>query len=412
MAITTPQNILYLVHRVPYPPNRGDRIRSFHLLDFLARRANVYLGTLADEPLESGTLEALHSRCKEVAIERLGRWRWLTAAASLTTGRSATEGLFRSSQLRQALERWTQQVQFDAVVVFCSSMVQYLDLPGLQSVPTIVDLVDVDSQKFFDYAATSRGVKKWLYRWEGRRLRKLESSLPSRVQAITLVSHAEAQIYRGFCPNDRTHAITNGVDLEYFQPSGTECRPERCVFVGALDYRPNIDGICWFCKEVWPQIRSARPQATLAIVGRNPDPAVRRLASLPGVEVFGSVPDVRPHLAEATLAVVPLQIARGVQNKVLEAMAMGKPVIASPGAAEGLGVVDGEELLIAIDPKHWTASVCRLLADAALRRRIAEVGRQFVEQQHDWEHSLSGFSGLFDLPATASPSFNGATIHA
>lgn len=371
----------------------------------------MYLGALADEPLESGTLEALHSRCKEVAIERLGRSRWINAAVSLTSGRSATEGLFRSSKLRQTLDRWTHQLQFDAVVVFCSSMVQYLDLPGLKDVPTVVDLVDVDSQKFFDYAATSRGIKKWLYRWEGFRLRKLESSLPGRVQAITLVSEAEAMIYRGFCPNDQTHAITNGVDLEYFQPSRAECRPERCVFVGALDYRPNIDGICWFCKAVWPQIRAARPQATLAIVGRNPDAAVRRLASIPGVEVFASVPDVRPHLAEATLAVVPLQIARGVQNKVLEAMAMGKPVVTSPGAAEGLGVVDGEELLIAIDPNQWTTSVCRLLADASLRCRIAGVGRQFVEQHHDWEHRLLGFSGLFDLPNVASPSFIGATIH-
>ena len=148
---------MFLVHRVPYPPNRGDRIRSFHLLEFLSRRANVYLATLADEPLEPGTLDALRSRCRDVAVERLGRSRWLAAAASLAAGKSATEGLFRSRRLRQTLAAWTKQISFDAVVVFCSSMVQYLDLPGLEGVTKVVDLVDVDSQKFFDYAAKVAG---------------------------------------------------------------------------------------------------------------------------------------------------------------------------------------------------------------------------------------------------------------
>lgn len=393
---------MYLVHRVPYPPNRGDRIRSFHLLEFLARRANVYLGTLADEPLEPGTQEALEARCKQVAIERLGRGRWLQAAISLAAGRSATEGLFRSAKLRRTLEQWTREVQFDAVVVFCSSMVQYLDLPGLQGIPAVVDLVDVDSQKFFDYTATARGLKKWLYQLEGQRLRRLECTLPGRVQAITLVSEAEAEIYRSFCPNDRTHAVTNGVDLEYFQPTGKEGRPDRCVFVGALDYRPNIEGIVWFCQEVWPQVLANRPEATLAIVGRNPDQAVRRLATIPGVEMIGAVPDVRPYLAEATLAVVPLQIARGVQNKVLEAMAMGIPVIASSGAAEGLEVNNGEEIVIASSPKEWETAICRLHADAPSRHRLAQNGRQFVEAHHHWEQSLLSFARLLPLSGARS----------
>jgi sugar transferase (PEP-CTERM/EpsH1 system associated) len=371
----------------------------------------VHLGTLADEPLEPGTQEALAARCQQVAVERLGGGRWLRAAASLATGRSATEGLFRSVKLRRTLEQWTQKVQFDAVVVFCSSMVQYLDLPGLKSVPTVVDLVDVDSQKFVDYTTSGRGLKKWLYQLEARRLRKLECTLPGRVQAITLVSEAEAQIYRSFCPNDRTHAITNGVDLEYFQPTEKAGRPDRCVFVGALDYRPNIEGIVWFCQEVWPKVRAVRPQATLAIVGRNPNPSVRNLTSIPGVEVIGSVPDVRPHLAEATLAVVPLQIARGVQNKVLEAMAMGIPVVASSGAAEGLGVIDGEELLIASSPKNWSASICQLLADAPLRSHLTQSGRQFVEEHHHWEQSLSGIAGLLDLSRRTNPERNRTSSH-
>src|SRR6476646_1209173 len=170
-------NLLLLTHRVPYPPNRGDRIRSYHLLDFLARQANVYLATLADEPLESGTRQKLESICHRVTIEQLGRSRWLRAAASLAAGGSATEGLFYSPKLRKTLEQWTSEVTFDSVMVFCSSMVQYLDLPGLKNVRTVVDLVDVDSQKFFDYAVTASPPKKWLYKLEGHRLRKLERSL-------------------------------------------------------------------------------------------------------------------------------------------------------------------------------------------------------------------------------------------
>ena len=177
---------MYLVHRVPYPPNRGDRIRSFHLLDFLARRSNVHLATLADEPLEAGALEALQSRCQQVTIENLGRFRWWRGAASLAAGGSATEGLFRSPRLRETLRQWTRDVKFDAVMVFCSSMVQYLDLPGLRNVRTVVDLVDVDSQKFFDYAVTAPRPKKWLYQLEKprRNFRSMTKQKPSVLWTI------------------------------------------------------------------------------------------------------------------------------------------------------------------------------------------------------------------------------------
>jgi sugar transferase (PEP-CTERM/EpsH1 system associated) len=381
-------NILFLVHRVPYPPNRGDRIRSFHLLKFLAERADVSLATLADEPLEPGTMEALNARCSRVAVEPVGRDRWLRAAASLAVGRSATAGLFRSPRLARTVRTWSRDVHWDVVVVFCSSMVPYLDLPELSGVPAIVDLCDVDSQKFFDYAAHSQGLKRQLYLLEGRRLRHLESSLPARVQAITLVSEAEAALYRGFCPNDRTHAVTNGVDLEYYQPVATEGRRGRCVFVGAMDYQPNIEGVLWFCQHVWPTFHTNHPYATFAIVGRNPAPAVRGLAKLPGVEVIGCVPDVRPHVAAAQIAVIPLQIARGIQNKVLEAMALARSVIASPQALEGLAVDRVQSAASANTPGDWLQQLDFLLSHAVARNDLAAAGRAFVERHHSWEACL------------------------
>ena len=381
-------NLLFLVHRVPYPPNRGDRIRSFHLLKFLAERAHVSLATLADEPLEARALDVLNGLCKRVAIEHIGKSRWLRAAASVVCGHSATEGLFRSPRLRQTVRDWSRGEHWDAIVVFCSSMVQYLDLPELAGVPTVVDLCDVDSQKFLDYASQSRGLKRQLYKLEAHRLRRVECSLPSRVKAITLVSEAEANLYRSFCPNDCTHAITNGVDLDYYRPILGDGRPGRCIFVGAMDYQPNINGVVWFCEHVWPHVIAARADATFAIVGRNPSPAVRRLASLPGVEVTGSVPDVRPFLATAQVVVVPLLIARGIQNKVLEAMAMTKPVIASPQALEGLSVDSGVHVLSATTVDEWRERISFLLTHTDVRRELADAGRAYVQCHHSWQACL------------------------
>jgi sugar transferase (PEP-CTERM/EpsH1 system associated) len=389
-------DILYLVHRVPYPPNRGDRIRSFHLLEFLAQRANIHLATLADEPVPEETTKALNERCRSVAIQSLGRSRWLHGAASLATGVSATEGLFWNRDLFRTVRNWSRETNFDAAVVVCSSMVQYLSIPELRDVPAIVDLIDVDSQKWFDYAAKTRSPKRWLYLLEGGRLRRLERRSGCRASAVVLVSEAEAELYRTIYPNSHTYGVPNGVDLEYFHPLPGEGRPGRCVFVGALDYRANIDGICWFCREVWPQIRAARPDATLAVVGRNPSAEVRQLSHLGGVEVFGSVPDVRPYLADASVAIAPLRIARGIQNKVLEAMASCRAVIASPEALEGLSVAPEQHVLCAASPGQWVEMLTRLMASGELRSQLQQSARAFVATNHSWQACLAPVGALLN----------------
>jgi len=385
------ESVLYLVHRVPYPPNRGDRIRSFHVLEFLASRAEVHLAFLAEEPPSGPTMEVLEGLCRRVAAVPLGRHsRWAHAAWSLLAGRTATEGLFSCRDLREIVRRWAQETRFDAAFVFCSSMVQYLDAPGLARVPAIVDLVDVDSQKWLDYAEHSRWLRRSLFRMEGYRLRRLESALPQRAAAITLVSQCEAEIYRSFCPAECVYAIPNGVDLDYFRPeeSAVASRSQQCVFVGALDYRANSDGITWFCKNVWPEVRRRRPGAVFRVVGSRPGAAVRRLARLPGVELVGEVPDVRPYLADAALVVVPLRVARGIQNKVLEALAMGKAVVASPQARDGLDVLPGIHLSEASTPSEWTDAVALLLDNQELRRRLGLAGRELVEASYAWEARL------------------------
>ncbi len=398
-------NVLYLVHRVPYPPDKGDRIRAFHLLRFLSRRAAVHLACLADEPVPVAALAALGRYCARVGIVRLGRWtRWASAFGSLVCGGTVTAGAFRSAGLRAVVRQWAAETAFDAVVASASSMVPYLRLPQLGGVPAVVDLVDVDSQKWFDYAAVTRRPLAWLYAAEGRRLRRLEGSLPSWARAVTLVSEAEADLYRGFCAPGAVRAVTNGVDLAYFRPRPQQAVEPACVFVGALDYRPNVDAACWFCEAAWPEVRRLRPRAELWLVGRRPAPSVRRLAAVPGVRVVGQVPDVRPYVARAALAVVPLRIARGLQNKVLEALAMGKAVVASPQALAGLQPRTDVPAVTARSPEEWVEHVVRLLDDEALRRQLGARGRQYVEDHHDWDTCLKPLGSLLGL-AEARPAF-------
>jgi sugar transferase (PEP-CTERM/EpsH1 system associated) len=207
------------------------------------------------------------------------------------------------------------------------------------------------------------------------------------------VSQAETDLYRQCCGDGPVYAAGNGVDLDYFSVAPLP-KQASCVFVGALDYRPNVDGVCWFCQDVWPTVHKARPDARLALVGRKPVAAVERLAAVAGVTVVGQVPDVRPYLAAASVALAPLRIARGVQNKVLEAMAMGRPTIASPQALEGLDVVPGREALCASSPEEWGKAILELLANPASGQRLALMGRRYVEQNHCWESCLAPFEDI------------------
>jgi sugar transferase (PEP-CTERM/EpsH1 system associated) len=393
--------VLYLVHRVPYPPDKGDRIRAYHLLRWLAPRTDVYLACLADEPVTAEVTGALRSMVREVAVVPVGGWsRRFRILRSLVCGRTATEGAFASRELAETVTDWAQRVDFDACLTSASSMVPYLRLPALRNTPAVVDLVDVDSQKWFDYAAASWGPRAWLYRLEGRRLRRMERPLPTWARGVLLTSEAEVNLYRQFAADGPIYSVNNGVDLEYFQPA-PPAGGARCVFVGALDYRPNVDAAIWFCREVLPDIRRRRPEVRVALVGRKPVSAVHELGHLPGVEVVGQVPDVRPHVAGATVVVAPLRIARGVQNKVLEALAMAKATVASPAALGGVKATPGRHLLAATTPAEWTESVLRLFNDDAFRTALGAAGRRYVEGQHSWESCLQPLEGILGLEAPA-----------
>jgi len=399
-------DILFLAHRFPHPPDKGDRIRSFHLLRWLADRARVRLATLAHEPFDPKSAEVLGDLCAAVSIHQTSPWtRRARSAWSLARGRSATEGAFQSASLARTIDDWAGRIPFDLAIASSSGMVPHLRRASLRNVPALVDLVDVDSQKWLDYANHCRGPARWLYRLEGARLRRVEREVPSWALGALLVSRTERDLFGSFQDATGVHVIENGVDLEALTPrEGAVEEPGSCVFVGALDYRPNVDAICWFCREVWPEVLRRRGDARLRVVGHHPTAAVRELGSIPGVEILGRVPDVRPHLERAGVVVVPLRIARGIQNKVLEGLAMGKAVLASPEALKGFR----PDLEVPVRPAsaagEWVEGLLELFDDVEERRRLGRAGRAFVTAHHRWDRCLEPLAEILGGPAAAAQS--------
>jgi sugar transferase (PEP-CTERM/EpsH1 system associated) len=395
--------LLVLTHRVPFPPDKGDRIRTYHMIKYLSKHADVHLACLADEPVHSDARSTLRHYCKRVGIIPIcGRKRRVRAGLSLLRGRTATEGVFSEPALASLLRTWTRETRFHSALVSTSGLSRYFRSLRARGIPLIVDMVDVDSEKWFDYARCSPAPQSWFYRIEGARLRRLEGEIAGWADGVTFVSESEARLFRRLVRADRpVHAVTNGVDLEYFRPvAGSAPEDGSCVFIGALDYKPNVDGVSWFCREVWPDVRAEIPWATMSIVGRRPVARVQQLGRLPGVRVLGQVPDVRPFLADASLVVVPLRLARGIQNKVLEAMAMGKAVVASAEAIDGLGVDPRTDLICARTADQWVDSVCEMLKDSERRARVNDAARRFTVQRHQWDSTLGPLLDVLQLPGS------------
>ncbi len=391
-------SVLYITHRVPWPPDRGDRIRTWNVLRYLSTRANVDLACLADEPVSDETMKELQRVTRRLAvIPHSGKQRYVTGLFSLLTGNTVTEGLFDCASMRTLLDDWSESEEYDAVMASSSGIAGYLKREYLARPVQWVDLIDVDSQKWFDYSKAARFPMSLIYKLEGKRLRAVEKRLARRCEQLLVVSDAERDLFRSFCQTDKIKAVGNGVDSIYFAPSTNvhvdEC---SCVFVGVMNYKPNADAAIWFVRNVWSQIRGRYPHAVFRIVGKSPTAEVRALAAVPGVEVTGSVPDVRPWLHRSTCAVVPLHIARGIQNKVLEAMACGRPVICSPAPLKGLAAEPGLHLLQADVASEWVESVSRVFADRNLQQELGMAGAAFVQLHHSWDHCLSPLDRMLE----------------
>ena len=387
-------NLLFLAHRLPFPPNKGDKVRSYNLLRYLAARHRVFLGTFVDDPDDEQHVAAVRELCVEVHAPRLYPGR---ARIGSLQGLLRAEPLTLSYYRDMSMTRWVQRVQahesIDAVLVFSSSMAQYAtSFPG----PVLMDFVDVDSAKWTGYASAHRWPLSWIYGREGRTLLAYEREIAANASHSFFASEKEAALFRSLAPEsaNRVAALGMGVDAEYFSvESGRVCpySPGEIpiVFTGAMDYWPNIDAVCWFAREMLPQLRQRWPSLRFHIVGRSPAPAVRALES-DTVNVTGTVPDVRPYLQHAAVIVVPLRLARGVQSKVLEAMAMARPVVAAAACVEAIDVTPGEHLVSAADSGDYVQAIDTLLREPARAIAMGKAGRARVVEAYSWAAQLRG----------------------
>ncbi len=400
-------NLLYLVHRMPYPPNKGDKVRSYHLLKHLVERHRVFVGTFIDDPDDEAHVDTLRALCAGLHVTRLHRGRArIGSLAGLLDGEALTLRYYRDAALARWVQETVRRERIDAVVVFSSSMAQYAQDLGL---PTLVDFVDVDSAKWTEYAERHRWPVSWLYRREGERLLAYERAVAARAGRSFFVTEKETALFRSLAPESAglCEAMCNGVDAEYFAPDPARPSPYepaelQVVFTGAMDYWPNIDAVTWFASEILPRLLADWPALRFHIVGRNPVPAVLALAG-ETVRVSGTVPDVRPYLQHATLVVAPLRLVRGLQNKILEAMAMARPVVAALECAEAITAERGVDLVAAADADAFVREVDALLRDPAQAAAIGRAGRRRVQRDYGWDAHLDAFEHHLELLLDKQP---------
>jgi sugar transferase (PEP-CTERM/EpsH1 system associated) len=383
---------------MPFPPNKGDKIRSFNILNHLAKRHDVYLACLVDDESDLRFVPEIEQRVSRFVFDRIKpRMKKLLAMRGLFRSRPITVGYFYSSALQRQIDSIIDTVDIDAFVCSSSPMAEYLYRSRhangkIRRALRVMDLIDVDSAKWGQYAEQGRWWTSCIYRYEAKHLADYEQRIAQKFDHVLVVSEQEKNVFPGGGNAANLEAMSNGVDLEYFRPdrsvTHTTTRP-TLVFTGAMDYLANIDGIKWFVELVFPRVQAAVPDVELLIVGSKPTQEIERLGRLRGVVVTGFVEDVREYLARASVCVVPLRVARGIQNKVLEAMAMGKAVVCTSQALEGIRAVPGKEIIAANGADAFAAATVDLLRDRSRAQQLGIAARQCVEKEYTWDENLS-----------------------
>lgn len=388
--------LLFLAHRIPYPPDRGDKIRAFHLLKHLARNHRIHLIAFADDPRDMAHRDALAEWTATCTILPRTKPKWRAGLEALATGKPISLTAFADDAMTQAVGKVLGKPALDSIFVFSGQMAQYL--PRDSHCRIVMDFCDMDSAKFAAYARAGSGPMRWLMAREERLLQAFESDVAARVDASLFVSAAEAALFAQATGHDALTVVENGIDTDRFDPDAAfepvDLGPQAIVFTGQMDYPPNVEAVSWFADTVWPTVLAQNPAARFAIVGRAPVDAVSRLAERPGITVTGEVADVRGWLAAASVAVAPLRVARGVQNKVLEAMAMARPVLASAQAAEGIDH-DGT-IRVADDAAGFAAAIEAIFADPTAGAALGRSARQRVRQRYGWEARLAPLDAILD----------------
>ena len=393
------RDLLFLSHRVPFPPDKGDKIRAWNVFRHLARTYRMHLGCFIDDPADRQHLAELRTYCADLLCLPIHpRLRHIKSLLRVRQGQPLSLGYFHDRRLQRWVDAKLTGGAMAGVYVFSSSMATYA--MHASGVRRVLDMVDVDSQKFAAYAETARFPARAVWAREGRTLLAFERRAAAQFDHSLFVSEHEWQHFVTLAPEavHRTSWVSNGVDLEHFSPAHHFMAPFEgkgadIVFTGRMDYWPNIDAVQWFAREVLPVLRQRVPSARFWIVGAAPASDVRALAALPGVQVTGRVPDTRPWLAAADVVIAPLRIARGIQNKLLEAMAMARPVVATPEAFEGVQAVPGRDILLA-NGVHETVQRIAEVLDGR-HAGLGSAGRHAVESSHQWSVTLRPIDRLF-----------------
>jgi len=387
-------NILYLCHRFPYPPKRGGKIRPFNMIRHLGAQGHrVTVCSLARSAAEAEEGRGIAPHCAAFEMghvrEPLQFARMVLRLPLLTP---SSMGYFYSAELAAHVRRLLAAQSWDLIFVHCSSVAQYVQ--HVSGVPKILDFGDMDSQKWLEYAHYKPFPLSLGYTLEGTKMLWAEKRLARRFDLCTATTRAEWETLQDYGTGAATDWFPNGVDADYFSPTDEPYDADTISFIGRMDYYPNQECMARFCKEVWPLLKSRRPQMKLLIVGADPSPEMRALGDLPGVTVTGSVPDVRPYIRSSALMVAPLAIARGTQNKILEAMAMGVPVVTSRVAAGGVDAEAEAHLLVADSASDITQAILRIAENPEERRRLAVAGRQRMLSHHAWPRSMQRLDAI------------------
>jgi polysaccharide biosynthesis protein PslH len=395
-------DLLFLTQRIPYPPIKGEKIRPLQILQHLRKSYNVHLGCLVDDPNDVQHIETVRALCTSSYFAQIDRRRAkITCLSGLLTGEPLSVVFYRDRGLANWVRNVIKDIKPQILFVCSSNMAPYILDLRTDAMPSLVDLADVDSEKWKSYAETGSFPMNWVYRREWRKVADLEARIARECDWSVFVSDAEAAIFRKLQPQfrDKIRAVSNGVDLDYFDPARPFDAPystdsANFVFTGTMDYPPNVDAVVWFAQEILPVIRRSIPGAQFHIVGASPAPQVKALESIKGVFVSGRVPDVRPYVAHATACVAPMRIARGIQNKVLEAMAMGRPTVVTADALEGINAVPGTDLLLANGVEDF-AKACLACAEPDTSA-LGGNARQRVVRDYAWPQQLKKFDAFLN----------------
>ncbi len=408
MSVVKP-TLLFLAHRIPYPPTKGEKLRAYNLLKGLSETYDIWLGAPLDDPDDWQYRDALDAYCVETYIADIrGRTRHRAAVEALARGEPVSYSYFRHRGMMDWVAKRTSERAFDAVFVYSSGAAPYLKAIRRTAGVTIMDFVDVDSEKWRALGETAKGPMKHVYTREAKLMRAEECRLGALSDANLLVTDAECALFTELTGLP-AQTVGNGVDTDYWGAAKTVETPysgkrERVIFTGVMDYEPNVEAVTWFAAEAMPKLRATGRDVEFVIAGGRPSKVVQGLANDKDITVTGRVEDMRGWLGHADLAVAPLLLARGVQNKVLEAMAAGTPVLTTTPALTGIDAVPGQDALVCETGESFAASICTMLDDRARREAMAASAQAFVQGGYGWGAKVSGLIEIIEAARTAAPS--------